>query len=134
METNIQEKAEAKIIDLIEAESDGRLVTYKPENSDKDLVVEKKGDYKKIPISFTVYCQDRLSPHGSILELIDKQLPAEQNSYVLAVVFDIVTQDIQDSLWLIPSEQVAGLTEEILPQFLSSKKDLGKFLVEQLVM
>ena len=49
MAENIQEEIENKIIDLVAFDAGGRLVIFKPENSDKDLVVEKKGRPKHQP-------------------------------------------------------------------------------------
>ena len=47
---NIQQEIEDKIIDLIALGAQGRLIVFKPEKSDKDLIVEKRSDYNNLEI------------------------------------------------------------------------------------
>ncbi len=54
MAENLKEEIEDKVIDCINAGAIGRLVIFKPEKSDKDLIVEKRSDYKKKTISLKI--------------------------------------------------------------------------------
>ena len=132
MPDNIKEKIEDKIIDLINSSAGGRLVIFKPENSDKDLVVEKRGDYKKKPVSFKIYGQDASSKDQNFIkEIQNKNLDAEDGFYLIFAYFDIVEQDIEDPVWLIPSFEFAAAAGDNLSKFLIKKKDIGKFLIKK---
>ena len=105
MADNIQEQIEDKIIDLIALGSGGRLVVFKPENSAKSLIVEKKGDYKKDSISLKV-----CNVEGENFSQAAGKSNPEDNFYLVFVRFDIVAQDIDDALWVVPSfDLVPGL-------------------------
>jgi len=119
---NIKEKIEDKIIDCINSGAGGRLIIFKPENSDKDLMVEKRGDYKKKPISLKVYEKD-FPPQN-------KELVADNNFYLVFAHFDIVKQNIDDSVYIIPSLK---FSDEIdFSKFLINKNKLGGFLFDAL--
>jgi hypothetical protein len=120
MTDNIQEKIEDKIIDLIISGAGSRLVVFKPENSDKDLIVEKRGDYKKSAISLNVYNSEPAS----------QPVNPEDNFYLLFVHFDIVKQDIDDSFWVVPSQ---SLGENDFSKFLTNKHNFVDFLIETLI-
>ncbi|MEK7658377.1 MAG: hypothetical protein AAB352_00745 [Patescibacteria group bacterium] len=138
MAENIQEKIENKIIDLIALGAGGRLIVFKPQNSfgrssqplayergptgeptgeaDKDLVVEKKGDYKKKPIFLKIYDK----------KLFDKVLAdkdKDKNFYLIFARFDIVKQDIEDEIFIVSSVDSKKI--------IMSKKDFVRFLLEK---
>jgi len=122
MTDNIKEKIEDKIIDLINAGAGGRLVIFKPEKSDKDLVVEKRGDYKAKPISLKIYDK---------ADFPQNEKPVQDgNFYLVFAHFDIIKQNIEDSIFIVPSLKFTGLDD--ISKFLVNKKDIGKFLMEAL--
>jgi hypothetical protein len=157
MAENLQEKVEDKIIDLIALGAGGRLVVFKPEKSlghspsavagqarpmgeaDKDLVVEKKGDYNGKVIYLNVYrreLSDNKDLGKEIYQLIlGKNNPKiDNNFYLLFVYFDIVKQEINDDFFIIPSlnmQNIAG--KEDFSTFLVSKKGFVDFLIEELL-
>jgi hypothetical protein len=116
MPENIQEKVENKIIDLINTGAGGRLIIFKPEKSDKDLVVEKRGDYKAKPIFLKVFDKDdfprkeKLAPDGKV--------------YSVFARFDIIKQDIEDEIFIVSSLDNKKIS--------INKNDIGKFLMERL--
>lgn len=132
---NIQEKIENKIIDIIASGSSGRLVIFKPEKSDKDLVVEKKGGYKNKVISLSVYgkeLSEKKDLKNDIGEFVrTKKIKAENNYYILFVYFDIVTQDIEETFLMIPSSKFLGLLDKNnFSEFLTNEKNFVRFLIE----
>jgi hypothetical protein len=138
MTDNIQEEIEDKIIDLIASGASGRLIVFKPENSDKDLIVEKRGNYKKKVISLNVYGREFFGDQNIAKEIYQlagkKNLNAEENFYLVFVRFDIVKQDIDDSFWIIPSldlQKIEGGKGDF-SKFLTNKKDFIRFLIEAL--
>ena len=110
---NIKEKIQDKVIDLIALGAGGRLIAFKPENSDKDLIVEKKGDYKKESVSFNIYEKEQLENM--------KDINPEKNFYLLFTHFDFVKQDIEDELIIVSSVDSKKI--------LLSKKDFVRFLI-----
>jgi hypothetical protein len=114
MENNIKEKVEDRLIDLIGSGSGGRLIIFKPEKSDKDLAIGKKGDYKRQPIFIKVYDKADFDQ--------GKNSVTEDNSYSVFVHFDIVKQDIEDEIWI----------EDAKLKILINKKELGKFLFDKI--
>jgi len=115
---NIQEEIENKIIDLIALGAGGRLIAFKPENSDKDLIVEKKGDYKKKAICLNIYQEKEIQQLAE-----KKELKAKDDFYLVFVNFDFVKQDIDDNFWLVPSS-------DFQKKLLTNKKDFVRFLIE----
>ncbi|OGZ85288.1 MAG: hypothetical protein A2599_01920 [Candidatus Staskawiczbacteria bacterium RIFOXYD1_FULL_39_28] len=113
---NIKEKIEDKIIDLINRGAGGRLIIYKPDNLDKDLMVEKRGDYKKNPISFKIYVKKDFS--------LKKDIIPDENFYLIGADFDVVEQDIEDEIFIAPTLN--------FKKILINKNDLGKFLMDKL--
>ena len=132
MAENIQEEIENKIIDLVAFDAGGRLVIFKPENSDKDLVVEKKGEYKKKAFFLNIYGIEGSDINEKIRQLIDKnKIKAENNLYLVFVTFDVIRQDINDSLWVIPSLDLSKISKtKDLKRFLTTKKDFVRFLID----
>lgn len=114
MPDNIQEKVENRIIDLIALGAGGRLIVFKPENLDKDLVVEKKGDYKRKPIFLKIYDKEFFGKVSA-----DKT----ENFYLIFTHFDIIKQDIEDEIFIVSSADFKKNTMD--------KKDFGKFLIEE---
>lgn len=116
---NLKEKIEDKIIDLINFSAGGRLIIYKPEENGlssqmyKDLVVEKRGDYKKTPIFIKIYDKSELSQNSDVT--------VDDNFYLIFAHFDIVKQDIEDEI----------LVKDKTSKFPMNKKDLGMFLFEK---
>jgi hypothetical protein len=134
MAENIKEKIEDKIIDLITLGAPGRLVVFKPENSDKDLIVEKRADYKKEVISLNIYGSESSGSQDfgkEIHQLTDKtNLNAEENFYLIFVYFDVVKQDINDNFLVVPSLGLQNLVKtNDFSKFLISKKDFIRFLI-----
>jgi hypothetical protein len=134
MAENIQEKIEDKIIDCISLGAGGRLVVFKPENSDKDLIVEKKGDYKKKVIFLNIYGKELSGEQGferEIRQLADKKgLKTEEDFYLIFVYFDILKQDVGDSFLVIPSLALQKLANENdYSKFSVNKKDFAGFLI-----
>ncbi|MCX6718180.1 MAG: hypothetical protein NTY81_01060 [Candidatus Staskawiczbacteria bacterium] len=128
MSDNTKEKIENKIIDLIALNAKGRLVVFKPENLDNDLVVEKKGDYKKKVIALDIFGKDEIN------QLVEKaDLKPVENFYLLVVSFDIVKQDIEDNFLVVPSlkfKELAGKNDFF--KFSMSKKEFVSFLIKEL--
>lgn len=123
---NTQEDMENRIIDLIASGAGGRLIVFKPENSDKNLIVEKKGGYKKKAICLNVYGEKEIRQLAG-----KKDIKAEENFYLVFVHFDFVKQNISDAFWVIPSLDLDKLPEENdFSKFLTNKKDFIRFLIE----
>ncbi len=123
---NIKEEIENKIIDLIALGAGGRLIVFKPENLNKDLVVEKKGGYKNKVIYLNVYGKKEIN------QLAGKDdLKANEDFYLMFVNFDIVKQNIEDSFLIIPSLDLKNLSEENdFSKFLTNKKEFVRFLIK----
>jgi len=137
MADNIQEKIEDKIIDCINSESDGRLVIFKPENLNKVLVVERKGEYKNNKqVILNVFGSEK--PGGKDLEKenflsINREIPSTgRNVYLVFVSFDIVKQDLEDSFLVIPAFKLSEVKrEKNLSKFLMDKRSFTRLLLEQ---
>jgi len=114
---NIKEKIEDKVIDFITAENNGRLIIFKPENSDKDLVIEKRDDYKNKIISLKIYGKEFLNNKS-----IKKDIKSEKNFYLLFVDFNFVKQNIEDDFWFVSALDFKPI--------LTNKKDFVRFLME----
>jgi hypothetical protein len=147
---NIKEEIEDKVIDLIVSGAKGRLIVFKPvptgrqaENSDpsaqagKDLVVEKRADYKKKVISLNIYVGDFFVGQNIKKEIYklagEKKINAQENFYLAFVHFDVIKQDISDNFWVIPSvdlQNSAGKND--FSKFLTNKKDFVGFLIKAL--
>jgi hypothetical protein len=113
---DIKEKIKNKIMDLISMEASGRLVVFKPENSDKDLVVERKGDYKKAPIFLNVYRKSQTEEK--------KRIGSDKNLYFIFTDFDIVKQNIEDEIFVVYSVDSKKVAIK--------KNELARFLIEKL--
>jgi len=130
-----QEEIENKIIDLIALESESRLVVFKPEKSNKDLVVEKRGDYEKKPVFLNVYW---VETHGKdnfiakISQIInDKNFIPEENFYLIFAKFDVVAQKIYDDFFVVPSLKVNGITKnDDLLKYSMNDKDFIRLLID----
>lgn len=109
-----------KIIDLISVEAGGRLIVFKPENSDKDLIVEKKGDYKTKVISLNVFEKEFLDD-----ENLKKEITPDENLYLVFAHFDFVKQDIENEIFVVPAFDFQKISMD--------KKDFTRFLIEKLV-
>ena len=124
MADNIQEEIQDKIMDLIALGAEGRLVAFKPENADRDLVVEKKGEYKKEALSLSVY-ENRFPD--------SKGLIAANNFYLMFVHFDIVKRDIADNFLLVPSLDFKKFgSKGDFSKFSTDKKHFVRFLIDTL--
>lgn len=137
MSENIQEEIEDKVIDCINSVAGGRLVIFKPENSGKDLAVEKTSDYKKKAIFLNIYWKDYSVSQDfieKIRELVVKNnLKPEENFYLLFLNFDFVAQQIKDDLLVVPSLKLKNLAKEgSFSKFLMNKKDFVGFLIDKL--
>lgn len=129
---SVQEKVENKIIDLINEGVGGRLIIFKPENSKMSLTVEKRGDYKKNPLSVKIYGFDVLEKSQDVIKKIGKNIPPQKDVFLLVAYFDIVRQDIEDSVWMVPSSSFWEDNSGDFSKFLINKKDIGKFFLEKI--
>lgn len=109
-----QEEVEDKIIDLITLGAKGRLVVFKPENSDIDLVVEKKGDYNKDVIFLKIFNEE-----PTALKYVD----APENLYSVFVNFDKVKQELNEDLFIVSPD---GSEDSI------KKNDFARFLIDKI--
>lgn len=126
---SVQEKVENKIIDLINESTGGRLIIFKPENSEISLIVEKRGDYKKNPLSVKIYGFDVLEKSQDVIKNIGKGIAPQKDVFLLVAYFDIVKQDIEDSVWMAPSSSVWDGSAGDFSKFLMGKKEIGRFLL-----
>ena len=153
-EINIEENIENRVIDLITEGSEDRLIVFKPKEDTEviDLVVKKRGEYKKREISFQINIF--IGPGG--MDRITKDISREnfapdKSFYLMFVYFDIVKQDV-NNIWIIPSAAFLEVSESrksednkpilrfettTVPEkqdkyakFLIDKKELGNFLLE----
>ena len=133
MEEKIHEKTENKIIDLINQGAGGRLIVFKPEKSDKDLAVEKRGGYNKPPIFLKIYVQNALLKEENFIKNVSvDNLAKEDYVYLIFAYFDIIKQDIEDYVWFIPLIDFAGAKNQDLSKFLINKTDIVKFLLKKI--
>jgi hypothetical protein len=133
MADNIKEKIQDRVIDCIALNGQGRLVAFKPENSDKDLVVEKRSDYKKKTIALDI-CQRKFADSRDLLQQISQAqnfIPAK-DFYLVFVYFDLVTQKVNDIFWVIPSLDLASVSEKNFNGYLVEQKDFAGFLIDVL--
>lgn len=128
MEQAIHQKSEDKIIDLINQDANGRLVVFKPENSNMDLAVELRGNYKHKPIFLKVFVQDALlDEHDFLSEIKKEEFAKNEKFYFLFAFFDDVKQDVKEPFWAVPSEKVLSKSVIELSKFSLQKKDVGEF-------
>jgi hypothetical protein len=111
---NIREKIENKVIDLIALGATGRLIVYKPENSDKDLVVEKKGGYGNKKVYLNIYVKELFDDIK-----FNKKVIAKENFYLVFVNFDIVKQELDNDILVITDKSNLKV----------NKKDFVSFLI-----
>jgi len=127
---NIKEKIEDKIIDLIALGAPGRLVAFKPEKFFVDLVVEKKGDYKKMPIFLNVYSKEQ-DFEAEVKQA--KNINPAENFYVVFADFDFIKQNIGDNIFVVPSVSVSELSGKAdFSKFSMNKKEFVSFLIDSL--
>jgi len=140
MTDNIKEKIKEKIIDLIASGASGRVVVFKPENSDKDLIIEKRGDYKKKVIALNIYGIEFLDDESLKREINKLQYRnnsnSEENFYLLFVHFNILKQDVDDNFWVIPSSSLQKFAElkghpDDFSKFSINKQNFVRFLLEE---
>ena len=132
-----QEKVEDKIIDLIVLGAGSRVVVFKPENSDKDLIAEKRSNYVDKTLSFNVYNGNFSSAQDFDKAIISSPsglgLNLEKNFYLIFARFDIIRQDIDDKFWVVPSLSLeAAIDKDDFSKFLTNKKDFVRFLIDEL--
>jgi len=120
---------------LIALGASGRLVIFKPEKSlgrstgeaDKDLVIEKRGAYKKKVVSLNIYEGENFQ------QLLSQKIKPEENFYLMFVDFDVVKQSVNDNFWVIPSLDLESISVKTdFSKFLMAKKDFIEFLIETL--
>ena len=133
MTDNIKEKIQNKIIDCIASGGQGRIVVFKPENSDKDLVVERRNDYEKKKISLNIYARQFSDDRDFLSQIsLAKDFIPAQNFYLVFVYFDMVKQKVGDNFWVIPSSEAADISEKNFPEYLILQKNFAGFLIDQL--
>lgn len=124
MDSNIQEKIENKVIDWIAIGASGRLVAIKPEKG-PDLLVEKKGDYpiKQVSLYIKTDFNENISKDGW-----------QKDSYILFVVFDKISQKLEDKFWMVPASKIAGkvFTPKDFSEFQTNPKSFCLFLIDKL--
>ena len=90
MTDNIQKEIEDKVIDCINSGVAGRLIIFKPENSDKDLAIEKRSNYKKKTIFLNIYEGKFLNSQALEKEIsqlaVKKDISKEKDFYLLFVL------------------------------------------------
>lgn len=124
----IKEQIEDKIIDCITMGAGGRLVVFKPENLDKDLVVEKRNDYKKKVIFLNIYRKEEVKRL-----VAGKDFIPQEYFYLVFVDFDAIKQEIGDEFWVVPALDSSGLMGKgSFSDFLVNKKDFAMFLFEKI--
>jgi len=116
MAENIKEQIENKVIDCIVAGAMGRMVVFKPDKLNVDLIVEKRGDYKTKTIGLNIY-------DGQPSESIS--IVPKENLYLMFVNFNKVTQDIADNFIVVPSNNMQN-------KLSMTKKSFVGFLIEKL--
>jgi len=135
--SNIQEEIEDKIIDLIALGAFGRLIVFKSDNPNRDLVVERKGDYKTKTIFLNIYGREFLGEQGLPDEINDlaaaKNLEPAGNFYLIFVKFDMVKREIAENFLVVPSMDMQNtLDEKDFSRYTMSKKDFIAFLIDYL--
>ncbi len=123
MSENIKEKIEDKIIDLITLGASGRLVVFKPEGPegypDKDLIVEKKGDYKNKVVSLKIFDKELFGN-----EEIKNEINPDINFYLIFAKFNFIKQDIEDEIFVVSTVDFKKTPMD--------KKDFFRYLIEKL--
>lgn len=141
MANNIQEDVENKIIDRIVFGSGGRLIIFKPKKAKDgaDLVIKRKGEYEpeenknaveQIIVKVKAFGSRAQKSKEEIFlavrsqkENIDiSEFNIAPNFYLLLVNFNIIKQDIDDSVRII---KLDGAKKE----FSINKKDLSQFFL-----
>jgi len=126
MEKKLHELAEDKIINSINQKSGGRLVIVKPENSQADLVVEERGNYFQKPIFLKIFVQDHLFEKNDFVKQIIVNTHIKGNNlYFVFVNFNIISQDIEDKIWFVPSQETEN---QDFSKFLIDKDEIGRIL------
>jgi len=142
MADNIQEDVENKIIDGIVLGSGGRLIVFKPEEHKNgvDLVIKRKGEYEpekdknaveQIIVKVKAFGSRIKKSKEEIFLAVRSQkenidiskFNMAENFYLLFINFDIVKQDIDDSVRIV---KLDGSKKE----FLINKKDLAQFFLK----
>lgn len=111
---NAQEKIEDKIIDLINADANGRLIIFKPEKKDfmEDLIVERRGKYKEKKISLKINDLSVFSTGAEFSkDFLEEDFKADKSFYLLFACFDSIKQKISEYVWLIPSLEFKNLAD-----------------------
>jgi hypothetical protein len=141
MAENIQEEIEDKVIDCIVLGANGRLVVFKPEKLDKNLVVEKRNDYKKKVIFLNIYSKEFSKNQDFKKEINElasrKNLDYAENFYLIFVYFNSVKQELGDEFLVIPSQSLEKIADSAeysnnFSEFLINKKDFARFLIAEL--
>lgn len=118
---DIKEDVENKIIDCIVLGSGGRLLVTKPEAAatGADLIIKRKGEYKnkKDIVFLKIFDKEKLE-----LASAEGYGVPRENFYLLFADFDIVKQDIEDSI------RIIRLNDK--KEFLVDKKDLAQFFLK----
>ena len=113
---NIEEKIGAKVIDWISASTSGQLIITKPEKSNSivDLIIQKRGDYSDKEISYLTIKQCRKGEKEGFFTsaITEGEIISNESLYVLFIYFDIVTQDILEYAWLVPSAKFFEIAEQ----------------------
>lgn len=146
-----KEDIENKVIDWINAGSSGRLTIFKPTDlaGGIDLVIKKRADYKGKEISLQIQGSANLNDAGHFtVDVAKKDINFKDNSYIVFIFFDVMDQDIDNKIWLIPSSDFVSLaksddmglilkfesSESQYAKFLLDKKDLSKVLLEKILV
>ena len=103
---DIKDKIEDKIIDYLAFEAGGQLiVTNPPVTSPADLAIKKRGEYYDGTTIYLKIKEYKKSDKEKIYraEVIEGEFEPREDFYLLFIYFDIVTQDIADYIWLVPT-------------------------------
>lgn len=150
MTDNIQEKIEDKIIDWIALDSDGRLVAFKPSGKKTFLAVQKKGGYGGKEIVFKIESfilpQEKKEFKKDIV--ISEDVKPSKDLFFLFIIFEEVSQNVDENVWIISSSDFFNLAEKIKSKdgkdmlrfdsekfinYKKNRKDFNLFLIQKLV-
>ena len=129
---NIKEKVTNIIIDSINVNASGRLIISKVEDHDKDLKIEKRADYITSPIFVKFFFGGSISGRDISKEISQAHIADDDQLYFVSASFNFIKQDLEDTMFIVPSKEVEKLKDIDFSKFLVSKKDLGSFFINVL--
>ena len=124
-----KEKIRARVIDALAKGSNGQLTVFEPEDkSVVDLVVKKRGQYYD-GRSISIQIRELKKNYQTSSLFSEGGVDPSPDLYLLLACFDVVSQNISNYIWLIPSAENVLKVE--LPLDALKDKKYSKFLVSQ---